>query len=168
MRSEFEKINDKAHDEYEKINQEESEYMDSEAKKRTGMDYWTLFEKASEQNSLLDSGKLKWENSLWKVVNDIDDESYKKFDEQRRKSNEEAIRKETETGKKFAEQYFQTHDKMSYDDLRQYVKDTWNEEHEEWDEDWSIYRLTDSLCGQDGYETHWDDDTHEFYLTKKS
>lgn len=67
---------EKRYEEFQKVTEEETKYYDEESKKRTGMDYWTAFDKAVEQNDLLDSGKMKYEDSLWKHLNDIEEEAY--------------------------------------------------------------------------------------------
>lgn len=114
-----EKIWNKQYNEIDKIRNEQYDYMEKESKKRTNKTYDELYNEAAKQNPDLDSGKLKYENSLWKQINDIEDEAHdiyqKKHDEIYQKHQKELCK----VGEDFIEDYFKTHklDKITTSEL---------------------------------------------------
>lgn len=81
-----------------KIADKSNKVVEKEIKKRTGMSLEEAGKKAVEQNKDIDSGKLKWEDSLWNDLNKASynktteklSEKYKKVDDQYMKKIEDA------------------------------------------------------------------------------
>lgn len=95
-------------------------YIDSEIKKRTGYSKKEAYEKAREQSRDINSGKLKYEDSLWARISDIENESYRKFSNIDYAKYNEKISKEAE---KFLDSYFENHDALTLKDLYDQIGD---------------------------------------------
>ena len=107
-----------------------------------------------------DSGKLKYEDSIWSKINDIED---KAFAEEGKKN--EAIRDKyapqiVKVGEDFCDEYFKNTNakKLTLSDLENMSKKVWNDEHNEYVNDGTMDMLFESLTDSKKYTFDWDDD----------
>ena len=160
-KKEFDNLYSKRSEEYYKSGKERQEYIDREVKKQLGMSSWEdAYDEAIKQNPDLDSGKLKYEDSIWSKLNDIED---KAFEEEGKKN--EAIRAKyapqfVKVGEDFCDEYFKNTNanKLTLSDLENMSKKVWNDEHNEYVDDGTMDMLYESLTDSKKYKFDWDDD----------
>lgn len=69
-------IYDKTSKQIDQLYDDMQKYIEDTVKEKTGFDYDTAYKEAVKQNKLIDSGKLKYEDSIWAVINDAEDYAY--------------------------------------------------------------------------------------------
>lgn len=116
LSNKLDRIYSKTYDEYEKRSKQRDKYVEDEIKKRTGYGYDEAYEKAAEQNKLLDTRKLKYDKSLWKQINDVEDEAYEKFTKGHNQY-EDVHREFAKDGEKFLDDYLKDKGEILFTDL---------------------------------------------------
>lgn len=155
----YDKLYSQRYDEIQKIDDEEQDYIEKRMKKELGMGWDEAERKAAEQNDLLDSGKLTYEDSLWKKVNTILDDAYD-IHEQKRESVEDRYKEKfIKDAEDYADRFLKDSGLKSItsDDIAKYSGLKYDSEHEEYSIPRTVDFLMDHLMDSQKFKYDWND-----------
>lgn len=145
--------------EYEEVERQKEKYEQDSFKKLGFNDWQEAYDKARAQNPDISSGKLKYKDSIWNLINIIEDDSddifNKKYSDVAKKYNKKLV----ENGEKFLDKIFKETE-IKYKDVSKLGPKAYNYEHEEWyDNEWAEQLfdiMSDDVSKK--YYTDWNDD----------
>ena len=126
-----------------KLEKKQFEEANQLSKKLYGMSYDKLRDEAVKQNDLIDSGKLQYEDSVWKKYNDIEEEVFGQFGPGKYQHLFDK--------NKFLDKWFEDHDNLTWEEAGKLVK-KYDPEHGAYHPDDAFWTLFDRLDGSDRYE----------------
>lgn len=126
-----------------KVSDESEKRINKRFREELGMDPDEAYRKASDQNDLLDSGKLSYDKSIWKKINDIEDTEYYTTQIEETKISDEYAKKMAAVGESFLDDYMKSKniDSVSYDEISKLGNKEYNHEHQEWYSDPYVEQL---------------------------
>lgn len=153
------KIWRKRSSEYEKIDKQKEKYERDSFKKHGFKNWEDAYDKARKQNPDIDSGKLRYEDSIWNLINTIEYDSEDIFDPKYSDVSKKYKKKFVENGEKFLDKIFKETE-IKYKDVSKLGPKAYNYEHEEWnDNEWAeelFNIMSDGVSKK--YYTDWNDD----------
>lgn len=166
-----EKIFQQRQKEYSKIDKERYKYEKSELKKAGFKNHEDAYMKARKQNPDIDSGKLKYKDCLWNVINNIEDQSYEIFGAKERSVADKYTKKFVENGEKFVDSFMSNKNlsQLKLSDISALGKRTWNAEHNSQYNDSNLDTLFDTFFSNNStkYVTDYDYESGNFVINKR-
>ena len=142
-----------------KLGNEYTEKVDKEFKAKTGLSRDEAYDKAVSQNADLDSGKLKYEDSIWKQLEDVEEKHYAAYESGMREAKQERNRADLKASEAFVTSFMKSKnvDKLTVDDINSVSKKVYNAEHDEYFDEWSVDNLMTRIGDSKLYEIDYDD-----------
>jgi len=155
----YNKLYGKENRAYDRVDKERNRYENNEYRKLGYKNRDDAYDKAYAQNSLLQSGKLKFSKSVWQSINNIEDQSYEIFSKKESQIHDRYTKKYVKLGEKFVDDYFNTKGgkEIKYKDVLKLGKKTYNHEHQYWQEDINAINLFDAIDKSNKYKVDWND-----------
>lgn len=147
--NESEKIAQNKMNLFRKLDDEKFSFLDKEIKKYGFDDMEDAYAKAAKENSLLDSGKLKYQDSIWKKINDIEEKADDEFFNREYKISRDADKQTNKHAEKFLNNYFKDHTKLTADTLDKIATKKYNGEHDSWVPGMGPTHLRSEMLNQD-------------------
>lgn len=156
----LDKIYDDNATEFDKLHDEKWNYIEKQIKKKTGLSYDEAFNKAASTNNDLDTGKIKYEDTLWPIINSVEYDAEDKFESRFQNQREKFKKEKLKASEEFIDSYMEKmkKEKVSIDELVKLSDKHWNGEHQEYTHDGSIYVLEDIFDNSQKYMYDWDED----------